>query len=409
MTSGRSPVRRPATVLYAMLKAVAEEAARRTTPPKQPHKVTVGEWKRARPALEPRFGHIPLPQEVRRQLQIPGRAKEGWRVLLERACSGPRKAKRIHEILASEPDRDLDERDYVFSLLFVAHRLGDAGLTPDSYQATRERLLAAVESTAEREDLARRLLTHGQIIRAAGSWDAALRNAGLGPRYVDGLPRRRPKKRAVTAKKAKAEALLPGVWSEKYSRTRVIEHVQEFLKGLPRGTSPTGGRWRSFVSDSDTDRPSEWVIDRHGGLPHLVEEALRPDWRERARKWEAKAEKVRKQRREELLAKRRATEPRPTQEGIETRVKILQMLNEHGELGTSTLVKMTGLSRIRVQQVTGEFVRCGYVRRTQEYARSPNQTYIIEAKGRRAMKSERMLVEGYQQHGGRAGRRGRRR
>jgi hypothetical protein len=406
----RSSTRRPLPLLYEIVKAVAEEAARRSVPPKEARSVTQGEWIDATPAVEAveeRFGSIPLAHEILRQLQVPNREKITWRQLLDRACRDASEVKKLHEIFASEPDRELDERDYVFALLFIARRTLQATLNPDEYEAAREDILARARTAFERQELAIRLPTHGQITRAADGWDDALSEAGLRSRY-SGQPRSRPAGlRASVVKEAANEPLLPGVWSEKYPRAEVIRHVQEFLRTLPQGVSPIDRLWRKFITDAKEETPSIWVIKRHGGLALLIKEASRPDWQERARVWETRAAELRKQRQSELRAKRRATVAPPTEEGIATRTKVLRFLADNGTSGTSAIVDHTGLSRIRVQQLMGEFVRCEYVKRTEEYARSPKQTYQLQQKGRKAMKNERMLVEGYQRHGGRRGRRGR--
>lgn len=117
--------------------------------------------------------------------QIAARLGMPWRELVELAVDPTLdKDKTIGRQLGREDEEWLGPGTVRAALKTVAMRLGRSTLRPDEYLAERERVL----------DEARRAVRHkgepllpseGQILRIAGSWDKALRLAGLKPRERD--------------------------------------------------------------------------------------------------------------------------------------------------------------------------------------------------------------------------------
>jgi hypothetical protein len=114
-----------------------------------------------------------------------------WRALLALALDEERDLdKALGNLVAAENDETLDEMGVRIALRTVAVRLGKRTLAPADYTRERDGMLAAASLRHRPVELV--LPTALQVLRVAGSWDAALEIAGLEPRpgvaFSVGLP-----------------------------------------------------------------------------------------------------------------------------------------------------------------------------------------------------------------------------
>jgi len=145
-----------------------------------------------------------------------------------------------------------------------------------------------------------------------------------------------------------------------YTRMHVLERVREFEAALPAATSATDKRWREFQR-ARAGVPSLNVIRRHGGLRELLPEASRPDWRERAEKWD-----------EQAVTAPRGTLGRPRSdkgEHVET------LLRERGEASARELAEALGYSVENVRYFLRQLKKAGRVEPTHNFERARNQRY----------------------------------
>jgi uncharacterized membrane protein len=181
---------RDARGLYKILRAVAE-AAVANRPTADPRKVKVREWRDARHLCESEFGHIPLPQEVRRQLAKLNGELLPFPELLSIAFGDRGSITRVHTNLRAEDEIQewMSDRHVWYALRYVARSLAHPGpittemtILPWSYERERRRLIEVDMRRARPTGLAERLPTHFQIAIHAGTWDRALELAELAPR-----------------------------------------------------------------------------------------------------------------------------------------------------------------------------------------------------------------------------------
>lgn len=191
---------RDARTLYAILRAVAE-AAVADRPTADPRKVTVRQWRDARHLCEADFGHIPLPQEIRRQLAKLNGELLPFPELLAVVFDEQRDTVHFHtKMQAEEPlSEAMSVRHVWYALRYVARSLDPEGvvraeitLLPGQYERRRRELIAAdLRRWKHGGHLASRLPTFRQIAHYTGTWDRALDMAELAPRPKTANPSRR--------------------------------------------------------------------------------------------------------------------------------------------------------------------------------------------------------------------------
>jgi DNA-binding HxlR family transcriptional regulator len=260
------------------------------------------------------------------------------------------------------------------ALVRVAHSLRRDTLLPHEYDEQREALLRAATRSGRTERPARLLPTRDQIERVTGGWNEALSSVGL-------------RTRAPAKPLPRAVVVAPATWSSHhgpYERVEVIAKVREFLLSLPSGAQATHRRWRSFSRGED-GIPSLNVLQRHGGLRTLTAEAVRPDWHDRAVRWETN--------RPRAIPRRPARRPAPhaTAGGVERRITAMLLLRKTGPAGARELAKTMEISRVRVWQMLVELEELGYLTRTESNPRSSKQRYLLTEAGSEALSDAQKL------------------
>lgn len=169
--------------LRGLVDVVAEVA--RVADSRQPERVTQAQWDAARASA----GHADAPAAR----QVATRLTMGWVEVLALALDGRDIDKALGSHLSEDDDPYLthDADDVRAALRVVALRLGKRTLTPRAYADERAQMLTAARRRwRHRADPA--LPSVSQVEHIAGSWDAALALAGLGPRppqeRSEGLP-----------------------------------------------------------------------------------------------------------------------------------------------------------------------------------------------------------------------------
>lgn len=166
-----------------LLRAVREVAA--VASPGHPSATTQRAFDAAR---EDSPGHAGLPPARR----ITERLGLSWREVLAVAHEPEAEQNRLLAVKTREPAEDWLTAGHAATVLgLVAARLGRAGLSQRDYRVERERI-AARDRTRWRNGARLLLPTDAQVIAAVGSWDDALRAAGLATLVECGGPAQRP-------------------------------------------------------------------------------------------------------------------------------------------------------------------------------------------------------------------------
>lgn len=373
-SNGQFVAPRDRLVLYRVARDVALVAARRAGRESDPATVTQREWNAARHAVASVYGHVPQANEVCRQLRDRNGTAFPWSELLAAVFHDSRDLKGIDEDRLRESPRLVLMEHVEYALVRVAHSLRRDTLLPHEYDEQREALLRAATRSGRKERLARLLPTRDQIEHVTGGWNGALSSVGLRTRRPA-----KPLPRAVVVAPATSSS-----HHGPYERVEVIDQVREFLLSLPSGAQATHRRWRSFSRGED-GIPSLNVLQRHGGLRKLTAEAVRPDWHDRAVRWETN--------RPRAIPRRPARRPAPhaTAWGVERRITTMLLLRKTGPAGARELAAKMEISRVRVWQMLVELEKRGYVTPTETNPRSSKQRYLLEAAGSEALSDAQEL------------------
>jgi hypothetical protein len=146
-------------------------AVARVADPTEPAQVTQKQWDAARTSAD--SPDAPSARQVAVRLQMP------WADVLALAFGPTDIDKSLGHHFGAEEDSYLDGDDVRTALRTVALRLNKRSLTTTDYSDERERMLA---SARRRHGSELYLPNVNQVEHLAGSWDAALALAGLGPR-----------------------------------------------------------------------------------------------------------------------------------------------------------------------------------------------------------------------------------
>ncbi|HLH13824.1 MAG TPA: hypothetical protein VKV16_03470 [Solirubrobacteraceae bacterium] len=166
--------------LRTLLDAVA--AVARAANPEEPHLTRQVDYDAARASAG--YPDVPTGKQTAQRFGL------AWRELLVLALDESRDRDKAVGYLAAEPEDDsLDESGVRLALRTIALRLGKRTLTGLEYRRERAEMLAA--ASLHRHPIELSLPSEWQILRAAGSWDAALEIAGFergpAPRAPKGL------------------------------------------------------------------------------------------------------------------------------------------------------------------------------------------------------------------------------
>jgi hypothetical protein len=116
---------------------------------------------------------LPAARRIAEQLGLP------WREVLAVAHAPEREQNKLLAVKTREPEQDWLTAEHAATVLgLVAARLGKRSLSQREYRVERDRL-AADDHARWAHGRALRLPTDAQLIQAVGSWDDALRRAGL--------------------------------------------------------------------------------------------------------------------------------------------------------------------------------------------------------------------------------------
>jgi DNA-binding MarR family transcriptional regulator len=357
------------------VRDVARLAADRDDDPlKDPAKVTMVAFDRARHALESKWGPISRASEICRHLSDDDAKPYPWSDLLAVACDDSVDFVQHHAQRRSRPDRALSDDVVFWAVNQVALRLKVRTLRPDEYDAGREMVLRdAGISARSRLALERVLPTANQLANYCKGWDRVLEVARLQPRLL--------------APSGKKKYVRP------YTRRQILEAVWEFKLSLRAGEAPSSGRYKRFASGRDI--PKLKAINAHGGLRALMAELARtPDWRDRAIRAD-RAKQAALLAAEKIADESQMVPPsrKPRRLNPERRVKFLEALCANGRLPSRELVDELGIGRMTVCNLGNELEKRGLVKRTESNPTSPRQHYELTEMGRAALKDRSSLNE----------------
>jgi predicted transcriptional regulator len=157
--------------------------------------------------------------------------------------------------------------------------------------------------------------------------------------------------------------------SEPYPHVAVVEKVREFALGL-RGRSATDWRWRSFARGRP-DVPSLKVIKAHGGLDALIEEAARPDWRERAEVWVDPRHKTPDQEAAEASARLQSRAHKPDAQAV------YEVIRAGDGVSAAEIAEALSWKLDRVRSWLRVLKGAERIAPTNTFAQAKNQTYRI--------------------------------
>ncbi len=182
-----------------------------------------------------------------RAKRIAERLKMTWPDVLATAHAHDDERGRLHANKTQPPPAKWVTRENAASALaVVAHRLSTDSLTQDEYDRERARMVAA-DAKRWMHGRQLRLPTHEQVTRAHGSWDAAVRGAGLQPQPATGK----------TTGKA-------------WTRTDCVNAVARYLGDAAR---PSATGYRDWAAKQAGKTPTLGAIRRFGGWPVVSREA----------------------------------------------------------------------------------------------------------------------------------------
>lgn len=406
--------------------------------------VSVSQWKACarQPEIEKKWGRVPAPNEICRQLCDGDDDPSSWIEVKRRAFLPPDQLRAAERALLREAPRRISKERARYSLQAITREFGVPRAGRD-YKASLARLVrrAHRRSRAEAAAIKRTFATESQILALYDNWEGALADADLHPTQVPPPEQRRgiswPQAAALyqlvtgktpTVKAIKAFArkgrfsipsrthrmqdvraaaavliretdLEPGTVSleaaatglgltlrlSRYTRVEVIEAGQRYARTLRHGEQASDDGYYAYRLENPGEPSLTVIKDRHGGVRAVVREGERQDWRQRAIAWDARKKRETAARRE--AARTRRTTARRAADGpgrvpSERTLSHLLIVEQEKAISTRTLAALLGVHRVRAQQILKELRNHGAVEPTVEQANSPHQTYRLTTKGR---------------------------
>ncbi|MBA3734376.1 MAG: hypothetical protein H0W90_04120 [Actinobacteria bacterium] len=248
--TGRYEARYDLRTLLDVVGAVAVVAS-----PTAPGQISQREYDYART----RSGYADAPSGK----QTAVRLKMPWRDVLALATDPTRdKDISLGQHLGDGEEEFFDASVVKAALRTVALRLGKKTLLPADYLEERTRMFERA-SLRRGHRSAPLLPTEGQIVRVAGSWDAALKIAGLDPR-----PRNKPTHQGVPIVQALELAL------ESLGALPTQHELEIFARANGFSLAKKSGRWGDYVAQLRVSR-DDWGKWTPTGL---VPREQRPDY-----------------------------------------------------------------------------------------------------------------------------------
>jgi hypothetical protein len=335
--------------------------------------VTVVQWTECarQPEIEKKWGRVPAPNEICRQLCNGNDEPATWAEVKRRAFLPPDQLRAVESAQLRQAPERITQHRARWSICQIEQRFG-APCSEREYKASLGRFLrrAARRSKTEAAAIKRSFATGSQILALYDDWNAALVDARVKhpqrasspeplrgvswpqaaalyqlvtgkPPTLDSLRRLAQQGRfsiatrtdhmrhiraaaSVLIRQAKVE---PGTVSleeaakalgitleqQRYSRIEVIEAGQRYRQTLTVGEQPTDDGYFAYRQDNPSEPSLQVLKECHGGIRAVVREGERLDRRERATAWDSRRKRERLTRRaatqQARISARKAAEP----------------------------------------------------------------------------------------------------